>query len=64
MAKILSVEQEKSIGMTEEQVDDMIMSLIDGDDLVSPNSSVRPAGETYGDFLLKPSSYLKGNVGV
>ena len=64
MAKILTTEQEKSIGMTEEEMRDMMMEIIDGDDVVSPNSSVRAEGETYGDFLLKPSSFLRRSVEV
>jgi len=64
MAKALTAEQEKSIGMTEDEMLNMMIEIIDGEDSVSPNSSVRPEGETYGEFMLKPSPYLKKSVGV
>ena len=64
MAKILSVEEEELIGMTEDEMFACIEEMLDSDELTSPNAAVRAENETFGDFLLQNVSLIDEVVGV
>jgi len=64
MAKILSVEEEELIGMTEDEMLLSIEEMLNSDELTSPNAAVRAENETFGDFLMKNVSLVDELVGV
>jgi len=64
MAKILSVEEEELIGMTEDEMFLSIEEMLSSDNLTSPNAAVRSEDETFGDFLLQNVSFIDELVGV
>jgi len=64
MKKILTNEEEALLGMSESELLTNINELLDGEDVILPNSAVRADDESYGEFLLKKSSYLEEYVGV
>ena len=64
MAKILSVEEEKLLGMSEDEMLKNIKEILSSDELTSPNAALRGENETFGEFLMKNVSSIEELVGV
>jgi len=64
MAKILSVEEEELIGMSEDELLISIEEMLNSEELSSPNAAIREEHETFGDFLTKNVSLIDELVGV